>query len=47
MLNAASRSQEFVLDCDDYPEAINWLANLLSDRCGPGGTGEGVTAIVA
>lgn len=29
MLKAASRGQEFVLDCDDYPEAINWLAELL------------------
>ena len=29
MLTAASRGQEFVLDCDDYPEAINWLAKLL------------------
>jgi hypothetical protein len=30
MLNAASRGQEFVLDCDPYPEAINWLAELLT-----------------
>jgi hypothetical protein len=29
MLKAASRGQEFVLDCDDYPEAIHWLAELL------------------
>ena len=29
MVTAASRGQEFVLDCDDYPEAINWLAKLL------------------
>jgi Nucleotide modification associated domain 3 len=29
MLKAASRGQEFVLDCDDYPEAITWLAELL------------------
>lgn len=29
MLTAASRGQEFVLDCDQYPEAINWLAELL------------------
>jgi hypothetical protein len=28
MLNAASRGQEFVLNCDDYPEAVNWLAEL-------------------
>jgi hypothetical protein len=26
MLTAVSRGQEFVLDCDHYPEAINWLA---------------------
>ena len=30
MLTAVSRGQEFVLDCDDYPEAINWLAELLT-----------------
>jgi hypothetical protein len=29
MLKAASRGQEFVLDCDDYPEVITWLAELL------------------
>jgi hypothetical protein len=29
MLTAASRGQEFVLDCDHYPEAITWLAALL------------------
>jgi hypothetical protein len=29
MLNAVSRGQEFVLNCDDYPEAINWLTELL------------------
>jgi hypothetical protein len=29
MLTAASRGQEFVLDCDDYPEAISWVAELL------------------
>jgi hypothetical protein len=27
---AASWGQEFVLDCDHYPEAINWLAELLT-----------------
>ena len=47
MLTAVSRGQEFILDCGDYPEAINWLAELLPDRCGPGEKGEGVTAIVA
>lgn len=25
MLDSASRGQEFVLDCDDYPEALKWL----------------------
>lgn len=30
MLTAASRGQEFVLDCDDYPEAMTWLAELLT-----------------
>lgn len=29
-LASASRGQEFVLECDDYPEAINWLHELLS-----------------
>lgn len=29
MLKAAHRGQEFVLDCDDYPEATTWLAELL------------------
>ena len=29
MLKAVSRGQEFILDCGDYPEAINWLAELL------------------
>ena len=29
MLTAASRGQEFILDCDHYPEAVNWLADLL------------------
>ena len=28
-LDTAKRGQEFVLDCDEYPEAIDWLANLL------------------
>ncbi len=28
-LNSVGRGQEFVLDCDDYPEAIPWLASLL------------------
>ncbi len=29
MLKAAGRGQEFVLDCDDYPEAVSWLSELL------------------
>jgi hypothetical protein len=29
-LNSASRGQEFVLNCDDYPKAINWLHDLLA-----------------
>ena len=28
-LKSVGRGQEFVLDCDDYPEAIPWLAGLL------------------
>ncbi len=28
-LSSASRGQEFVLDCDDYPEAVGWLHELL------------------
>jgi len=28
-LDTAKRGQEFVLDCTAYPEAINWLADLL------------------
>lgn len=30
MLSSVSRGQEFVLNCDDYPEAIGWLEELLS-----------------
>jgi len=29
LLKSAGRGQEFVLDCDYYPEAIEWLANLI------------------
>jgi hypothetical protein len=29
LLKSAGRGQEFVLDCDDYPEAAEWLANLI------------------
>lgn len=28
-LSSVSRGQEFVLDCDDYPEAADWLQELL------------------
>lgn len=28
-LRTASRGQEFVLNCDDYPEAINWVENIV------------------
>jgi hypothetical protein len=31
-LNAAARGQEFVLDCDDYSEALEWLARLIRDH---------------
>lgn len=29
LLKSAGRGQEFVLDCNDYPEAVEWLANLI------------------
>jgi len=29
ILSSVSRGQEFVLDCDDYPEAIDWLDELM------------------
>jgi hypothetical protein len=29
LLNTVSRGQEFVLDCEQYPEAIEWLKGLL------------------
>ncbi|MEO6457573.1 MAG: hypothetical protein ABIO92_04780, partial [Chloroflexia bacterium] len=28
-LNSVGKGQEFVLDCDDYPETIEWLAGIL------------------
>jgi hypothetical protein len=28
-LRAVARGQEFVLDCDEYPEAINWASDLI------------------
>lgn len=29
-LRCAARGQEFVLDCDDYPEALPWVASLVA-----------------
>ena len=29
ILSTVGRGQEFVLDCDDYPEAVAWLVNLM------------------
>lgn len=29
LLSTVGRGQEFVLDCEDYPESLNWLCNLL------------------
>jgi hypothetical protein len=31
-LDAAARGQKFVLDCDYYPEAIQWLTDLLKSN---------------
>jgi hypothetical protein len=31
-LKSAARGQEFILDCDEYPEAIPWVAHLLASR---------------
>ncbi len=30
LLSAAARGQEFVLDCDEYPEAVHWIVRLLT-----------------
>jgi hypothetical protein len=30
MLDSAARGQEFVLNCDDYPEATDWLKEVLA-----------------
>jgi len=35
LLDAAARGQEFVLDCDDYPEAYESIATLLSAQIAP------------
>jgi len=41
ILDAAKRGQEFVLDCDDYPEAVAWVSPLVAAAgalgCGPVG----------
>ena len=29
LLNSVGRGQEFVLDCQEYPEAVNWLRSIL------------------
>ncbi len=33
LLNTVGRGQEFVLDCQDYPEAIAWLCDIFSTCC--------------
>jgi len=30
MLRSVGRGQEFVLDCTDYPEAVDWLISILA-----------------
>ncbi len=30
-LRSVGRGQEFVLDCEEYPEAVEWLAAVLHD----------------
>lgn len=34
LLDSAKRGQEFVLDCDDYPESYEWLAGLIAANAG-------------
>jgi len=31
-LRTAARGQEFILNCDDYPEAVPWVSDLLQER---------------
>ncbi len=31
ILNVVSRGQEFVLECEDYPEAAEWLLSLVTE----------------
>lgn len=30
LLNSVGRGQEFVLNCEEYPESVDWLCNLLN-----------------
>ena len=32
VLKSVARGQEFVLDCDEYPEAIHWVCDLIRDK---------------
>jgi hypothetical protein len=32
LLSTVGRGQEFVLDCEDYPEAVEWLAGILGQH---------------
>jgi len=34
LLQSAGRGQEFVLDCDEYPEAISWLGEMFGAASG-------------
>ena len=34
ILSSVGRGQEFVLACDDYPEAVGWLGELLGCAAG-------------
>lgn len=33
LMQSVGKGQEFVLHCDDYPEANNWVASLISSHC--------------
>lgn len=37
LLSAVSRGQEFVLDCERFPEAVEWLKWILNSAQHPGG----------
>lgn len=37
LLRSVARGQEFVLDCDEYPEAIDWVHDLIRDGNEGGG----------